>query len=284
MLYREKSYESDNKLLAGVAGLRSPVHITLDASKLTADANGQKCLGGGFWVAQSTDGMGRALPRSKATAAATTADTTLTLEDVQAFIPGDTVYAVPASAQIDLGAAWAAGNTLTITVAGVDYVYTAAAAATAAEFAAAVAADFNINPQTRGIAQAISGAAALTITAADFTTPHTIAVAATGGTATLAGGATMLLPYRMIGTVDAGGVDVTAKTLTLTAPAAVAIAEGMPMGTADIPIGLHLRAHDFNEEAEEAGLYTSLSGKRGAFPYLDAGLEKQFVEIQATNA
>jgi hypothetical protein len=94
----------------------------------------------------------------------------------------------------------------------------------------------------------------------------------------------MLMPFRLVGTIDTNGVDVPGKMLTLTATAAVAVAEGVPVGTADIVLGMHLRANDLLEQAEEAGLYTSLSGKRGAFPYLDDGLEAQFVEIQAVNA
>lgn len=284
MRYTEEIFQSDNKLLAGVEGLRSPVHVTLDETKISPDADGRKYRDGGFWVAVAADGMGRALPRSKATAAIATTDTAIQLSDVQAFIPGDDVYIVPASAQIELGAAWAAGNTLTVTIAGLDYTYTVAATLTGAQMAEAFATAFNSNPQTRGIAQAIAGGEAVTITAKDFVTPHTIAIAAVGGTATIADGLTALIPFRQVGTIGTNGVDVAGKTLTLTATSAVTAAIGVPIGTADEVVGIHLRGHDFREDEEENGVYTSLSGKRGAFPYLDGGLEARFVEIQAVGA
>ena len=278
MRYRETDYDSDNKILAGVAGLRSPVHITLDETKFTAGTDGLKCVEAGFWVSESTDNLGRVLPRAKTTAAATTTDSVLTLDNVQPFVATDELYVVPASVQVDLGAAWAIGDTLTVTVAGLPFTYTAIAAGDAAAFGAAFADAFNANPATRRLAQAIAGTTAVTIVSADYAVPHTITVAATGSTATIDGGLTILTPFRALGTVQS--VDVANNTLTLTAPATVNVAEGVPVGTGDKPIGFHLRSHDFEEECG-AAMYTSLSGKRGAFPYLDAGLEAEFVEIQA---
>jgi hypothetical protein len=284
MRYEVDTYDNSVEILAGVNGLRSPVHVLLDASKVSPDAEGRKFFEPGFWVAKSGD-MGRPLPRAKPTTAVTTSSTTVVVDAAQAFIPGDTLYVIPASAHIALAATWAAADTLAITVAGITYTYTATGSVLAT-IATAAAAGFNADPRLKDVATAIASGTTITIVAKDYRTPHSISVTATtagDGTATVAGSQSALIGYRTIGTIDASGVNVATKTLTLTSTAAVAVAVGVPIGTADPVLGMHLRSLDLNEQALEVGVYTSLSGKAGAFPYWDAGLAAQFPEIQAVN-
>lgn len=280
MKYVQESFDGENDLLAGVNGMRSPVHVTLDPSKMSADAMGGKSMPPGFWVAASGD-LGRPLPRTKAASGADDSDTVITVQNAQVFVPGDVLRVVPASAQIDLTGTWAISNTLTVTVGGASYVHTAASADTTA-IAVAAATEFNANPTLRGLASAIAGGGSLYILARDFVTPYAITVAAAGGdaAAAVADSQSVLLSYRTVGTIDANGVNVAAGELTLANTAAIALPAGMPLGTSDTPIGLHLRSLDLLEQAVEVGLYTSVSLKKGALPYWDDGLAKLFPEIQ----
>lgn len=280
MKYTQESFDGDNDLLAGVAGLRSPVHRTLDPRKVTAAADGTKSLRAGFWVAESGD-LGRPLPRSKAASAVTTSDTVLTVENAQAFIPGDMVYIIPSSAEINLTGTWAAGNTLTIDIGGAIFEHTATSTS-AAGVASDAADELNASASMMNIASAIADGDSLYILAADFSTPYSISVTAAGGSAaaSVANSQSVLLAFRELGTIDAGGVSVEDKQLTLTGTAAAAVPTGMPIGTSDRPIGLHLRALDLEEQAVEVGLYTAVSLKKGALPYMDAGIAKLFPEIQ----
>lgn len=280
MKYTTESFDGDNDLLAGVNGMRSPVHVTLDPEKVSADAEGKKSLAPGFWVAKSGE-YGRPLPRTKLKTDITTATTVVEVNKAQCFVAGDVVRIVPASAQIDLTGTWAAGNTLTVTVAGLDYTYTATGSDTTV-IADEAAAGINADPTMNMLATAIASGSSLFILGKDFITPRSIAVSASGGSATasVAGSQQVLLPFRELGTVDAGGVNVGTNQLTLTNTAAFAAPVGMPVGTADRPIGLHLRSLDLLEQAVEVGLYTSVSLKRGALPYTDGGLMALFPEIQ----
>lgn len=281
MKYTTEKFLGDNDLLAGVHGMRSPVHVTLDPDKVTAAADGTKSLDPGFWVAKSGASY-RPLPRTKVRTAVTTATTVVAVDKAQAFIAGDVLRIIPASAEITITGTWAATNTLQVTVGGVSYTYTATGSDKTA-IATAAAAAINADPALSLLASAIASGTSIWILAKDFVSPHSIAVTASGGTAaaSVVGSQTVLLALRQLGTVDTGGVNVAAKTLTLTGTAALAAPVGIAVGTADIPEGLHLRSLDLNEQAIEVGLYTSASLKKGALPYYDDGLKKQFPEIQA---
>lgn len=280
MKYTIESFDGDNDLLAGVHGMRSPVHITLDASKVSADADGNKSLAPGFWVAQSGD-LGRPLPRTKLATEITTSTTVVGVDKAQAFVAGDVLRIIPASAQISITGTWAATNTLTVTVAGLSYTYTATGADKDA-IAAAAAEGINADPAVSTLISAIASGPSIFLLANDFSTTHPVSVSADGGSAaaSVANSQTVLLPLRELGTVDTGGVNVGTNQLTLTGTAAFAAPEGMPIGTADKPIGLHLRSLDLKEQAVEVGLYTSVSIKKGALPYTDSALTKMFPEIQ----
>lgn len=278
MKYDTETFTADEEALRGVAGLRSPEHRTLDPEMVTADQDGRKSLDACFWVASSGD-KGRPLPRTRAKAKISTTDTVLPVDSAQSFVAGDVLRIVPASAQINLSGTWASGNTLTIEVAGADFVYTATGSDIAV-IADEAAAAFNADPQFMYLATAIAGEESVHILAKDFSSAHSIAVSATGGTAAIANNQTVLLAFREIGTVDTNGVNVSENQLTLTGTAAFSAPIGMPIGTADTPIGLHLRPLDLLEQAVEVGLHTSASIKKGVMPYYDDGLAKLFPEIQ----
>jgi hypothetical protein len=280
MKYTNEAFDGDNELLAGVNGMRSPVHITLDPSKVTAGADGRKTLAPGFWVAQSGD-YGRPLPRAKIKTAVTTAATMIEVDNAQAFVAGDVLRIVPSSAQINITGTWAATNTLEVVIAGASLTYTATGADKDA-IATAVAAAINSTAGFSGLATAIASGTSVYVLAKDYTSVYSISVTATGGTAaaSIANAQSVLLPLRLLGAIDTDGVNIATNQLTLTGTAAVAVPVGMAVGTVDQPIGFHLRSLDLKEQALEVGLYTSLSLKKGALPYWDEALAKMFPGIQ----
>lgn len=280
VLYRDLDFDGDNDILAGVQGLRSPLHITLDPSKATADADGRKSFDPGQWIAESGN-YGRILPRSKNQAALTTASTVVTVSNAQAFVVGDVLHIVPPSAQITIALVWAAADTLDVTIQGYTYTFTAAGADTDA-IAAGVAAGINADPVLKDLVVALSAGSDIHIYAKAMDGLYTIATTAnTAGTGTGAvlDSATNLVPLRTIGTIDAGGVDVVNNQLTLASTAAVAVPVGMPIGTNDTVLGLFLRALDLIEGSLEIGVYKSASIKQAALAYYDETLVNQFPEI-----
>lgn len=119
VLYRDLDFDGDNDILAGVQGLRSPLHVTLDPSKATADAEGRKSFDPGQWIAQSGN-YGRILPRSKAAAAWTTASTSISVPNAAVYVPGDVLVILNADGTtdpvgtIDTGGVDVANGTLTL--------------------------------------------------------------------------------------------------------------------------------------------------------------------------
>lgn len=100
VLYRDLDFDGDNDILAGVQGLRSPIHIALDPSKATADAEGRKSFDPGQWIAKSGN-YGRILPRSKAGAAWTGASTTIEVPNAGVYVPGDVLVILNADGTTD---------------------------------------------------------------------------------------------------------------------------------------------------------------------------------------
>lgn len=81
-------------VLFSMEGLRSPRMITIDASTIQADSDAQKIIKPGSVLIRGNGaaaGQGRVFPGSRAIAATTTAQNTLTVRDASVFRPGDVI-------------------------------------------------------------------------------------------------------------------------------------------------------------------------------------------------
>lgn len=283
VLQSTESYNAKNKILAGVCGLRSPVSRTLDASLVTADANGKKhFLPGQFYGEAGT--KCRPLPRTKTAEIATAASTTvLTVDNASLFVATDVLYCLAPMAQIDLALVWASGDTLAVVVGGQSYTYTSDTA-TLADIATAAAAGINASPALSQMVTAVASGAAIWVYAKDFLTPYTIGVTATtagSGTAVISGSFTTLQAYQSIGTVATAGVNTTNNQLTLTAAASIDLPIDLPIGAISTPLGMSVSEIDLTSDStlqdEIIGLYTAASiQSEVVLPYWDGELSRLF--------
>lgn len=78
-------------VLATSDGLRSPRGISLDPTYCFADVHGNKVARSGSLVATLPSGLGRIFPASKATAATTTSQTSVTVANATVFAVGESI-------------------------------------------------------------------------------------------------------------------------------------------------------------------------------------------------
>lgn len=283
MTYRTTTYDTEADILAGVNGLRSPIHRTIDITKITADADGDKYLPAGMFYSDSTDGYCRPLPRAKVTADTGTGTAVIPVSLAFPFIPGDLIRSLVPFGTVTIassGAGWVANDTITITIAGQAFVYTVVAediggslVITNTNIAAKIV--LLLTLQASRLVTATSTAGLITLQSAD---EHTLSASDTGanGTATASGAA--LTGGQTVGTV--ASVNVAAKTITLTANNATALVAGMSVGTPVRAIGMMVQGILANDWMPEQGLYTGASVRIELFPYYDVLIKVGLPGIQ----
>jgi hypothetical protein len=299
--YDSAGYES---VLARMEGQRSPRLITLDPNFCTAamGASGmaQKLIRPGYF-AGSIPGSNKAriLPRTLTTAAIASSGTSLAVKDSQIFIVNDVIKTIAAAGSITIDSSsggWAAGDTITATIDGSAVTYTVVAgdiggslAATNLNVAnallAAIRADYRTKPKVNGSAAAGSGTTAvLSLYSLAINQRPTLAAAETGTNATAtASGSSFAAGGVTVGTITA--VDPIAKTITIGAGAAVAVAAGVPVGVPESrPEGLGMiqptQPIDLIRNVNQNyGLFTSASVYGQRLPYWDGELAALFPEI-----
>lgn len=286
MTYKTTEYSVSPDILAGVHGLRSPIHRTIDSTKVTADAEGKKYLPAGMFFADLGNGYSRPLPRAKVTADTGTGTAIIPVSLAFPFIAGDIIRNLVPTGKVTITSAsggWAAADTITVTIAGQDFVYTVVAediggslTATNTAIAAKVAA--LLTAQASRLATAASATNVVTLQSADGE-EHSLAAADTGTNGTATAGSALLAGGQAVGTVLS--VDVAAKTITLAANNATALLAGMSIGTAGKALGMMVQGILLDEWMPEQGLYTSASVRAELLPYYDALIKADLPEIQA---
>lgn len=280
----ETSYNLDNEIFAATAGLRSPVHVLIDATKCQANADNLKPLLPGTFISGTNDAA-RPLPRTKISTTAVTASSTtvITVEDASFFVPTDVLRILPPSAEIALTGTWAEADTLTVTVGGVSASYVLDAGDTTRAIAvASAAAAFNADSSLSKMATFLAAGDSLFLYADDFITPYSIAesvVTAGDGDAAVQDSQTVLVPNKTIGTIDTDGVSDANNQITIASAAAYDVPIGMPVGVVSTPLGMLGSGIDLTFDAPEQGLYTSGSVYGDRLPYWDGELKRLFPEI-----
>lgn len=291
MVYKTQDYLADPDILAGVHGLRSPIHRTINLDYVSADSDGRKFLPAGTFYSDLGGGYARPLPRTKVTADVGTGTPTLPVTTPQNFIVGDVLLALIPFGKVTIASSsggWAAADTITVTLNSLTYVYTVLAediggslSATNTNIAAKVVALLNAQASKYVTATANAGVVQLLSATGQA---YSLAASDTGtnGTATASGSA--LVGGGSVGTVLSVNVD--AKTITLAANNATALFSGQAIGAIGSPLGMMVQSllldagAPFVGDMPEQGLYTSASVRLELLPYYDGEIKALLPEIQ----
>ena len=276
--------------MAGVNGLRSPIHRTIDMTSIAPSPNGKKVIPAGTFFADLGNGYCRPLRRTKVTVDTASGATIIPIISPQFFAAGDALLTIVPTGQVTLSSSttgWAVADTITVTIAGLAIVYTVIAGdiggslvATNALIATKVAAA--INTQAFRLVSSIASAAIVNLTSATGEA-HTLTAADTGTNGAVAASAATLTARQTIGTI--ASVNVAAGTITLSAGSAVALLAGQAIGINTRPIGMSVQSLSLGDldgiDAPEQGLYTSVSVRLDLLPYYDPTIKADLPEIQA---
>ena len=292
MSYKTIPYSVDPDILAGVHGLRSPVHRTIDLNYISPDALGRKYLPAGQFFQDLGNGYCRPLARATVTADTGTGTAIIPVNFAQMFIANDVIRSLAPSGKVTITSSstgWAAGETITVTIEGQDFVYTVQAGdiggtltATNTTLAAAIVTLLTAQASQFVVASAVANVVQLySATNED----NSIAASDTGANGTATASGAVLVGGQIVGTVLT--VDPDAKTITLTANSATALMAGQTIGIYGKAIGMTVQALLLDSTISlaghmpEQGLYTSASVRRELLPYYDALIKADLPEIQA---
>lgn len=287
MTYKTTAYSIDPDILAGVHGMRSPIHRTIDITKVSPDAQGRKYLPPGTFYSDLGNGYCRPLARAKVTADTGTGTPTIPVSFAQPFFAGDLLRSLVPTGKVTITSAstgWAAADTITVTIAGQDFIYTVLAediggSLTATNTAIAAKLVILLNAQAVRFVTATSAANVVTVQVSDDE-EYTLAASDTGTNGTATAGSAALVGGQSVGTVLS--VNAAAKTITLAANNATALIAGMSIGVPGKALGMMAQGILLDEWMPEQGLYTSLSIRADLLPYYDALIKADLPEIQAT--
>lgn len=291
MSYKSYPYMIEPDILMGVHGMRSPIHRTIDVNYISADALGRKYVPAGTFFQDLGNGYARPLARAVVTADTGTGTAIIPVNLAQQFAIGDVLQNLVPFGKVTITSSttgWAAGDTVTVTIAGQPFVYTVLAEdiggsliATNTAIAAKVAALLNAQAS-----RLVTATAAINIVQIQSATgeDYTLAAAATATNGTVTAGSATLVAGQSIGTVLTVQPD--AKTVTLAANNATALTAGQSIGAPGAAIGMIIQGLLLDTltsigHMPEQGLYTSCSVRRGLLPYYDALIKEDLPEIQA---
>ena len=253
----------------------------------------QRLFRPGTFVGENSSGVHRPLPRTRMTVANAADSAVLNITGLTSniFVATDVVKVIAPSAQINLALTWADADTLTITVAGNDFVHTVSGFTDLEALAVAAAADLNNSRLVGSLVRALAEGDQIHLYALDMLTPHSLAVTAGtagNGTAAIEGGGSALAPERTVGTISA--VNTTAadlNTLTLGANAAIRLPVDMPIGVSEWQpvLGLVCPQGPPNPEWDsntDYGVYDQGNYWRDRLPYWDGELSQVAPKITLT--
>lgn len=278
MSYRKMmTFDTDKAILAFATGNIFGKSITLAENGIPFDANGNKTIPSGIFVAEKADGTYRFLPRASVTTAIATSSPTIAVSPVIPFEVGEALYILEPYTVLTITAV-SATQTQTITINGV----TASAVASNtvnADLAVLVANAVNNTLGINNIAYAIASGDDVYLFPKDG---KSLLGVTEGGTATATlSAATMAYNNTAIGTISS--IDAVAKTITLGANAAVAVPVGAKIGTRNIKsiVGMCLGSMDLTEQNRvNLAILTESSGVREhLLPYFEEGFRQLFPKI-----
>lgn len=223
-------------VIATELGLRSPRSVELDPALVTgyvgAQGIAQKLVPPGAFAAFIPGSSKfRVLPRTRLTAASSSATLSVSKHTAQFFVPGDTLSVVAPFSKITLAGTWVAGDSITFTVDGKPWTYVVGVAAiTPTDIAADIALKIKKSLLNATIEAAASGTDVNLISLEDDTAAFTVAKTSTAGTALPAIGNLAYGPA--IGTVQSVLYDPNTDIhqIVLTAVPVSAIPAGVPIG------------------------------------------------------
>ena len=311
---RHETYTYDDEALgfwpvvARSEDLRAARHVDIDPAYCTGKAGAirspQKMFRPGYF-AGTIPGSNkvRILPRTYVNGAIAASATNLPVKDAGIFVVGEALSIIAPSARLNIASTsggWAAGDTITVTIAGVAVVITLVAGdiggsltATNALVAAKVLATIEAHPYAGQIVDGLVTPGAgtssdLVLLAQNWLQTPTLAAAdtATNGTATASVSA--LAPNTPIATITA--VNPETNTLTIGA-SAVSLPDKMPIGVAtSLPVqsngdrlGLISPSQPIDLQWRDNtyfALFTEGSFYRGRMPYWDGQLAASFPTIE----
>ena len=292
MSYKTVVYSVDPDILAGVHGLRSPIHRTIDINYISPDTLGRKYLPAGQFFQDLGNGYCRPLARAKVSVDTGTGTAIIPVNFAQIFVPNDVIRSLAPSGKVTITSSstgWAAGDTITVTIDGQDFVYTVLAGdiggtltATNTTLASAI-----VTLLTAQAGRFVTASAAANVVQLYSATNQDDSLAASdtgvNGTATASGA--VLVGGQAVGTVLSVQPD--AKTITLAANNATALLAGQTIGIYGKAIGMTVQALlldsnlPLSGHMPEQGLYTSASVRLALLPYYDALIKADLPEIQA---
>lgn len=291
MTYKTTPYLVEPDILAGVHGMRSPIHRTIDLTSISADSLGRKYLPAGMFYQDLGNGYARPLPRAKVAADTGTGTAIIPVNFSQQFIVGDVLRSLIPTGKVTITSSsggWAAGDAITTTIAGQDFVYTVLAGdiggtltATNTTISAAVAALLSAQAS-----RFVSASASTNVVGVYSATgeDYSLAASDTGTNGTVTAGGATLVGGQAVGTVLS--VDPTNKTITLAANLTTALMAGQAIGVPGKALGMMVQGILLDNieglaHMPEQGFYTSCSVRLELLPYYDALIKADLPEIQA---
>lgn len=279
MSYRKMmTFDTDKAILAFSCGNVFGKSITLVEGGIPFDANGNKTVPSGMFVAENADGTYRFLPRATVTTAiADNTSATIAVSPVIPFEVGEALYILEPHTVLTITAVTAT-QTQTITINGAT---ASAVASTAvnADLAVLVADAVNNTTPINSFAYATASGDSVFLFPKDG---KSLLGVTEGGTATATlSAATMAYNNTAIGTI--ASIDAVAKTITLGANAVGAVPEGANIGTRNIKsvVGMCLGSMDLTEQNRvNLAILTESSGVREhLLPYFEEGFRQMFPKI-----
>ena len=280
----------ESHILANEEGIRRRPALTIDASQVQADAEGNKVVRPGSILYKGSGGDGRLNVRAKLDTAVTASSTTslgiaeysdqYTSQMAQFFNAADVLKVLRPYSFITLADTWDADDTLAIVVDGQSVTYTPGSA-TLSTAAANTATAINADPYHSKLVEAIAAGAVIYLFSKSLRTYSLAVTATTTGNGTATANDSTLVGNVTIGTVDAGGVNVSGGTLTLAAAASVSLPSGAPIGLSGwTPHSVVHYSSDLTEgETDISGVFAALVyGDR--LPYWDDDIASELPEIK----
>ena len=249
-------------------------NVTMTNQYISPNSDLKIAVPAGLFVAETTPGNFRYLPRTTNQALVTSgSSTTVTLSPYNVFVAGDTLSVVEPYTVLTISAV-SVSQTVTVTVNGVTSTTTADTSVTTTT-ASEVAANINATPLLSYYVFAIANANTVYLYAKDGITLYTVNV---GGTATASLSASaMAFNNTAIGTISSINYITGVATLTGTATATVPIGAHLGMTVLNI-LGLDIHARDFTIiQRQNISLYSRAVAVRTQFlPYYDGDIERRF--------
>lgn len=277
------SYAVDPAILVNVGAdinvANRNCYVTSDFITLNAEAKSE--VPAGLFVATTTAGVDRFLPRTKTTTAVTASSTTtVTLSPYNIFVPGDVLHTVEPYVTLTVTTVSAA-QTVTVTLEGVVATATATTTNTTTTASEVVTA-INSTPIMKDRVYAINAANVVYIYSKNGVSLYTLTTGGTVTSAALGNSGVMAHNNTAIGTISSIAYATGIATLTAAATATVPIGANLGVRAISDIKGLHIHAQDFTViKAKPLSLYADSVGVRTQLlPYFDFTLISKFPNIQ----